>query len=128
MGKRKIHDWQYKSKKREPPETKIDFATRQAFYLAQVELQEKEKARKILAVDKVAKEATDELSNKYTDWDLGCMAIVLHRRYEKDAQEIADFLTEVQNLTAQYIREGVTCETIWDIVRDEVGLGIERMY
>ena len=101
---------------------------RNAIYLANEEFKQRKEARRILAVDKEAKKTTDELSNKYTDWDLGCMALMLHRKYGKDAQEVCDFLTDVQNLTAEYIRDGVSCDEIWDIVRDEIGLDIERQY
>ena len=70
----------------------------------------------------------EEMTNEYTDWDLGCAALVLHRMYKKNAAECAKFLTSVQDLTKEYIEKGITSDQIWEIVRVEIGLDIERDY
>ena len=101
---------------------------RNAIWLANDEYRQKKKARDILAIDKVAREATDEISNAYTDWDLGCAALVLHHFYNMEAGEISEFLTRVQDQTTEFVKQGVNSDEIWDIVREEVGLDITREY
>ncbi len=129
MGKLKTHDWQYRSKKQQPSNNNVlNLALQSAVYLANAEYNEKKKIRQIMAQDKVAKETVDELSNKYTDWDLGCAALVLHRRFGKDAHEVCEFLNDVQDLTREFINDDVTGDDIWDMIRDEIGLDITREY
>lgn len=131
MGKRKIHDWQFHSRSKNSATKgsgQLDLALRSAVYLANAEFRERKKVREAVARDKEAKAVTDELSNKYTDWDLGCMALVLHRKYGKNAEEVAEFLNDVQDLTREFIDSDTNGDDIWNLIREEIGLDITREY
>lgn len=104
-----------------------DLAFRNALWLANAEYNQKKKAREILAVDKVAQEATDELSDLYTDWDLGCAVIALHRKYGCEGQEVADFLDDVQKIVKEFYDEGLSRDDIWDRVAEETGVMVDRV-
>jgi hypothetical protein len=100
--------------------------------LASYEWQARKEARKALAVDdevqKAASKEYDRLTNEFTDWDFGCAALALHRMFDKDANECALFLTELQNITKECQESGMNSNDIWDVVRDEIGLDVERNY
>lgn len=132
MGKLKRKDWQYKSIY-DPNVVKEDIDNRKlalenAIYLANYHLSKKKEAIREIATNKAIVEVTDQMENQYTDWDLGCAALVLYRRYGKDAQECAEFLSDIQELTREFASSGMNAEAIWDVVRDEIGLDISRDY
>ena len=82
------------------------------------------KARTILETDKVAKAATTELSDIYTDWDLGCVALALFD-IGWEPEEVSEFLTKVQNKSKEVAGDGITSDDIWDKVREK-GLDIRH--
>ena len=100
---------------------------RNAIWLANDEYKQKKKAREILAVDKAAKEATDELSDLYTDWDLACACLVLHKRYGYEGQEIADFLDDIQATVKELFDSGYDRDSVWERVAEETGVTVDRV-
>ncbi len=126
MSKPKAKNWGFKKPNR------VDPALASAIRMAEVDFNARKKAREIMAVNDELNRMNDkrfeEMTNEYTDWDLGCAALVLHRMYKKNAAECAKFLTRVQELTKEFIEKGITSEQIWEIIRVEIGLDIERDY
>lgn len=100
---------------------------RNAIWLANEDFKQRKKARAILAVDKVAQEATDELSDLYTDWDLGCCVLALHRKYGYEGQEIADFLDDVQKIVKELYDAGYDRDAVWEKVAEETGVAVDRI-
>lgn len=124
MGKLKVRDWRYGSLEVKP----TNLAVKNAAVLANYKLSQKREALKILAVDEAVRETRekdlDDITNQWTDWDLGCAALVLHRRYGHNSTECAAFLTDIQNLISEFQSEDMNHKDIWDVVRDEIGLDI----
>ena len=124
MGKLKVRDWRYKSLEVKPS----SLAVKNAAVLANYKLKKKQKALEILAVDEAVRETRekdlDDITNQWTDWDLGCAALVLHRRYGYDADECGNFLTAIQDLVREFQEADMDHKKIWDVVRDEIGLDI----
>lgn len=111
-------------------------ALRNAIWLANEEFKFKKKAKEALLADRMAQRAMDDLSNMYTDWDLGCAAIILFEDYGFTPEEVSKFLTRVQELTVEYASQEEPTEDIWDKkIADKIwnrvgkyGLDIERVY
>lgn len=126
MSKPKAKDWGFKKPNR------VDPALASAIRMAEIDFTARKKAREIMAVNtelqRMNDERFDEMTNEYTDWDLGCAALALHRMYKKNATECAKFLTRIQELTNEFREKGITSDQIWEIVRVEIGLDIERQY
>ena len=124
MGKLKTKDWQYKSK----PKKEVDPAVAAAVRLATLEWSTKKTVAKKMAVNKqvndILRDNAMQVSNEFTDWDYGCAALALHRRYGYDAEECGEFLTLMQDITRDCVSSGMDHEDIWDLVRDEIGLDI----
>lgn len=124
MGKLKTKDWQYKSK----PKKEVDPGLLSAVNLAMVEWNTRKTVAKKMAVNKevndILKANSMQVSNEFTDWDYGCAALALHRRYGYDAEECGEFLTEIQDITRDCVSSGMNHEDIWDLVRDEIVLDI----
>lgn len=128
MGKIKRRDWQYK--KREPEAKKpVDPGVANAVRLATYQWKKQKEIRDRMAVDKVVNdilsEQKQEVSSQLYNFDFGCAALALHRMYGKDAEECANFLEEMQNITIGLQNEGYNHIEVWDVVRDEIGLDIE---
>ena len=104
-----------------------ELAIRNAFWLADNEYKFKKKAQEALLTDKMAQKAVDDLSNMYTDWDLGCAAIILFDDYGFTPEQVSRFLTRIQEMTVEFVKEEATADEIWDKVQDR-GLDIERVY
>lgn len=125
MGKLKVKDWQYKKK----PEKTHDPGLLTAIKLANYQYNTQKKVREMMAIDKEVNQICIDNQNytidNYTNWDYGCAALILHRRYGYDATECAAFLTDMQSLVKEYEGSGYLSESIWDDVRDEVGLDIQ---
>lgn len=102
-------------------------AFRNALWLANAEYNQKKKAREILAVDKVAQEATDELSDLYTDWDLACACLVMNERYGYEGKEIAAFLDDIQKTVKELFDEGYDRDSVWDLVAEKTGVSVDRV-
>ena len=124
MGKLKRKNWQYQSSK----ERKVDPGLLSAVNLAMVEWNARKTVAKKMAVNKqvndILRDNAIQVSNEFTDWDYGCAALALHRRYGYDAEECGEFLTEIQDITRDCVSSGMNHEDIWDLVRDEIGLDI----
>lgn len=124
MGKLKVKDWQYK--KKEP--VSHDPGLMAAVKLANYQYNTQKKVREMIAIDKEVNQICIDNQNyaidNYINWDYGCAALVLFRRYGYDAKEIAAFLGDMQTLVREYEGSGYNSEDIWDDVRDEVGLDI----
>lgn len=122
MSRRRAKDWQYK--KKPSPDAGISVAAR----LALLEWNTKKDIAKKMAVDKVVSELTrqheEEVTNQFTDWDYACAALALHRRYGHGAEECAEFLGEMQDILKTYRESGMDHATIWDVVREEIGLDV----
>lgn len=99
---------------------------RNAVWLANEDFKQRKRARKLLAVDRVASKAMDDMSDLYTDWDLCCAAIVLYRYYNMNAEEISKFLERIQEVVIEMGEKGVTGDTIRQVLEDEVGLEIVK--
>ena len=104
-----------------------ELAIRNAIWLANEDFKFRKKAQEALLTDKVAQKAVDDLSNMYTDWDLGCAAIILFEEYGFTPEQVSNFLTRVQEMTVQFVKEEATADEIWNKVSDH-GLDIERVY
>ena len=126
MGKHKLHSWM-PSKKKETTGAR-DLAMSNALYLANYQLKMEEESRRILATDKVAGEHTEELINRYTDWDLGCAVLVAHRMFGIEGVKAVEFLDNIQALTRDFIDEGISYRGVWEKVEEECGIAIERQY
>lgn len=120
MSKLKRKDWQYRRKERSP--------VSEAAKLALLEWKTKQDVAKKMAVDKYVDDLTKrhavEVTNEFTDWDYACAALALHRRYNFDAKECADFLGEMQEILREHVASGMNHSDIWDVVRDEIGLDV----
>lgn len=133
MGKLKRRNSVYPSSLTVGAATRLSFdpdalAIHNAFTLANYELTAAKEARRTLAVDRGVGKVTEQLENEYTDWDFGCMALILYRKHGFDAEKIAELLSEIQSMTKEFLDEGMNYNDIWDLVRDEVGLDVERHY
>lgn len=124
MGKLKRKNWQYQSSK----ERKVDPGLLSAVNLAMVEWNTRKSVAEKMAVNKevndILKANSMQVSNEFTDWDYGCAALALHRRYGYDAYECGEFLTAMQDITRDCVSSGMDHADIWDLVRDEIGLDI----
>lgn len=125
MGRLKIKDWQYKSS---PDKKCVDPALASAIQLASYQYKTQKKVREMMAVDREVNQLCIDNQNyaidEYMNWDYGCVALVLHRRYGYDAAECAAFLDDMQNLVREFEGSDYYSNEIWDVVRDEVGLDV----
>ena len=129
MGRHIVKNWQYKSVRDKPlTQSPKDNFVKNELYLAMSRYKDKKKVVDTSVADGAVREILADLENQMTDWDLGCTALVLHRRYGYSAEEILEVLVEIQELTKRYIAGGFQASTVWDDVRDIIGLDIERDY
>ena len=118
MGRKKVKDWRYQKKKPTP------IGLKNAMFLANEDLRAKAKVRRVIATDSVVNDLINDIENDYVNWDLGCITLMLYRKYGKSAEECAEFLTETQSLMREFMMNDFKSEDVWDVVREEVGLDI----
>ena len=104
-----------------------ELAIRNALWLANEDFKFRKKAQEALLADKMAQKAIDDLSNMYTDWDLGCAAIILLKEYDFTPKQVSEFLTKIQDMTVEFAKEELDADEIWEKASD-LGLDIERVY
>ena len=108
---------------------KNDPFVRNAFELANYQMNVRKKAIKVMETDKAvrqkSKEYKKEIIADFTDWTYGCMILAMHRVYGWGAKRLARMLEELEVIRAELIDQNMDSSQIWDIVRSEVGMDIK---
>lgn len=111
------------------PPTKTQSSIQTAAQLAMAEYKIRLQARRELAINEEIISLTDQRDMWNENWMWGLFAVVLHRRYHFEADEIVRIMNDVQSLHNE-IYDGTlsyeeTNQIVLDLARKEVGLDIE---
>ena len=119
MGKKRVKNWQYKK-----PEKRIDPGLAYAMTMAQYQVEEERKIRKIIATDNVVNQIQKDYTEDVEYWFYALLALALHDE-GWGAKRIVRVQERIRDYHREYNDPNFGSVDLWQIVRDEVGLELD---